>query len=443
MSQRSPKKINRRHVLKGAAAVGALPFLHIPRVEAAEQTIGNFPAGVQGDSVFVGVTAPLTGPYSSDGEDHLKGYQLAIEHLNNGGGLVSKIPTLNGKGVLGKKIDYKYADTATQPNQAIQAQTNFIRQNKAIMFGGGMSSATAIALEKLAQRDKVLNMVGCSGANETTGKDCQRYAFRSQPSAYMAAAALAPVLAKQLGKNRKAVYLVPDYAYGHSVYDSTSKFTEKLGWKTVGQQVCPVGTGDYSSYLLNIANSGADVFVNVAFGNDSVASTKQAKQFGVLDKMKMVVPNISAFQAKQVGAELMQGVYGTVDFWWGLAETNEMAKIFVDSFDAKYKYKPRWPAHVAYTQLMVWADAVERAKSFNPVAVIKALEAEHKLQMPLGEVYYRACDHQQVRAVPVLLGKKPSEMRNPEDFFEVVGLTPGPQIMPPCDSVSCKLGSYT
>jgi len=441
MPIRKQNDVTRRRVLKGAAALGALPLAYPVRRASAEEAIGNYPAGVQGDSVFVGVTTPLTGPYSADGEDHLKGYQLAIEHLNGGGGLVGKIPTLNGKGVLGKKIVYKYADTQTQPNPAVQAQTQFITQNKAIMITGCVSSAEAIALEKLAQRYKVLNMVGCSGANETTGVDCQRYAFRSQPSAYMAARALAPVLGKQLGKNLKSVFLVPDYAYGHSVEHSTGEFTAKeLGWKSLGSQVCPLGTTDYSSYLLNIANSGADVFINVAFGADAVASCKQAKQFGILEKMKMVVPNISAFQAKELGAEIMQGVYGTLDFWWTLAETNPMAKLFVDSFDAKFKYKPSWPAHIAYTQMIVWADAVERAKSFNPHLVIKALEEGHKLPLPLGDVWYRAQDHQEVRAVPVVVGNKPSEMRNPDDYFKVVGLTPGPEIMPP-DFLGCKLPS--
>ena len=67
---------------------------------------------------------------------------------------------------------------------------------------------------KLGQREHVVFMVGNSGSNDTTGKDCQRYGFRAQPSAYMAAKALAPVLAKELGNDRKAAYLVPDYTYG-------------------------------------------------------------------------------------------------------------------------------------------------------------------------------------------------------------------------------------
>ena len=440
MSLTSPGRLSRRAVLKAAVAVGCLPLVKTSR-GFAQETVGNFPAGVSGPSVFVGLTIPLTGPYSAEGDDMQRGYRLGIKHLNHGGGLVSRIPTLSGKGVLGKQIDYKIADTQTQPDPAVQAATNFIANNRAIMISGSVSSAEAIALQKVAQRFKVLNMVGCSGANETTGKDCQRYGFRSQPSAYMAAKALAPVLAKELGRNRKAVYLVPDYAYGHSVHQSTSAFTKEIGWTEVGVQVCPLGTADFSSYLLNIANSGADVFINVAFGADSVASTKQAKQFGVLDRMKLVVPNLSAFQGKEVGPEIMQGVYGTLDFWWTLAETNEAAKLFVESFEADNKYKPSWPAHIAYTQLLSWADAVERAKTFNPVEVIKALEAGHKLQLPVGEAYFRACDHQQVRAVPVVVGKKPSEMRNPDDLYRIVGVTPGVDVMPPCDSVGCKMPS--
>ena len=185
----------------------------------------------------------------------------------------------------------------------MQAATRFIRDNKAIMLTGGVSSAESIAMMKLGQREHVIFMVGNSGSNDTTGKDCQRYGFRAQPSAYMAAKALAPVLAKELGTNRKAAYLVPDYTYGTSVYNSMKQFTEQVGWTTVTEQLAPLGTTDFSSYLLNIANSGADVFVNVAFGADATASTKQAEQFGILSKMKYVVPNISQFQAKELGAD--------------------------------------------------------------------------------------------------------------------------------------------
>ena len=64
---------------------------------------------------------------------------------------------------------------------------------------------------------------------------------------------------------------------------------EPSGWTTATNPVCPLRAPDYSSYMLNIANSGAEVFINTNFGNDAVQSLNQAKQFGVLAKMTLVI----------------------------------------------------------------------------------------------------------------------------------------------------------
>ena len=98
------------------------------------------------------------------------------------------------------------------------------------------------------------------------------------------------MLAKELGPNRKVAYLVPDYTYGRTVFDSMKKFTEAKGWKTVTEQICPLGATDFSSYLLNMLATDADVLVNICFGADAVNSIKQAAQFGALKKMKLVMP---------------------------------------------------------------------------------------------------------------------------------------------------------
>jgi branched-chain amino acid transport system substrate-binding protein len=436
--------VSRRSLMK--AGVGASAGLLLPRISAPAlaQTnypaLGTFPAGTGGSSVFVGAICPITGPYSASGKDMQLGFQLAIEHLNNGSRVTEQIPSLKkGGGVLGKKLEYQVADSETKPDTAVQAMTRFIRDNKAIMCTGGVASSESIAMMKLGQREHVIFMVGNSGSNDTTGKDCQRYGFRAQPSAYMAAKALAPVLAKELGADRKAAYLVPDYTYGTSVYNSMKEFTEKVGWKTVNEQLAPLGTTDFSSYLLNIANSGADVFVNVAFGADATASTKQAEQFGIMSKMKYVVPNISQFQAKELGAAIMGGTYGTQAWWWTEEDKYPLAKFFVEDFQKKNNYQPDWGASEVYIQLLVWADAVERAGTFYPIEVIKTLESGTKVNSIYGEVYYRAGDHQMVRPVPVMVGKKPNEMQGPNDFFRIVDLVPGEQVLPPLDQTGCKM----
>jgi branched-chain amino acid transport system substrate-binding protein len=401
--------------------------------------IGNFPAGVQGDTAFVGVSVPLTGPYSAEGKDQQLGFELAFEHLNSGK-WVGLIPELKTKGLLGKRVEFGVADSEAKPEPAIQAQTRFLRNNKAILMTGCYSSAVTVALGKLATREKVLYMAGPAGSDDVTGKDCQRFSFRSQPSTYMAAKALAPVLAGKIGKNRKVAYLVPDYTFGHTQFNAMVRFTEPMGWTVATKQVCPIGTADYSTYLLNIANSGADVFVNCTVGNDCSLSVKQARTFGVLKNTALVVPTLQPFLAQQLGAEVTQGLWGAMDFWWTMADQNRIAKLFVDDFMAKHKYKPYWPAHIAYSQMQIWATAVERAKSFNPIEVIKQLESGLPMATSLGDVHYRAGDHQLIRPVPVMRGKKPSEMKSPDDFYEVVQVIAGKEAVPPLEETNCKMG---
>jgi branched-chain amino acid transport system substrate-binding protein len=89
--------------------------------------------------------------------------------------------------------------------------------------------------------------------------------------------------------------------------------------------------------------------------------------------------------------------------------------------------------------MLVWADAVERAGSFYPVDVIKALESGQKVPSIYGDVYYRGGDHQMVRPVPVMVGNKPEEMKGPEDFFRILELVPGEQVLPPLDETGCKM----
>ncbi len=436
--------LSRRRLLQGAAGIAGLSALAKPSIVfgADDPALGTYPACCKGDEIFIGITQPLSGPFSAAGKDTLLGNELAIELLNKGA-LAKYVPELSKPGVLGKKLVYAVGDTESKPNPGVQAQTRFIKDKNAAMITGCFNSATAVALEQLAQQEKVVYMTGPSGSNDTTGKNCRRYGFRAQQSAYMASKALAPVLAKALGKDRKAAYLVADYTFGHTFFDSMDKFTRAAGWSTVSKQLFPLGEADYSSHLLNLANSGADVLVNLGAGGDLIASTQQAKEFGIFKRMKHVVPNIGPFMAKELGPELMGGVYGVFDFWWTLRDRFPQAAYFVDEFEKRNKYKPDWSAHQGFLQLIIWAVAVERAKTFHPPTVIKALESREPIMTTLGPVYYRPEDHQLVRPIPVVVGKTKAEMKSPDDYFDIVGLVKGEDALMPLNETNCTLGPYT
>ena len=141
--------------------------------------------------------------------------------------------------------------------------------------------------------------------------------------------------------------------------------------------------------------------------------------------MKLVVPYQIPFLAPEVGGGLLAGVYAATDFWWTLEDKYPLAKMFVEAFEKKFGYKPEWGANNAYMSFALWAEAVENAGSFYPPDVIKSYEAGRKIQSTVGEVYFRKEDHQLVRPVVIVQGKKPSEMKNKEDFWDVLEVDPG------------------
>lgn len=295
--------VSRRAVLLGMAGAAGVAVMPDFVLAQDQPPIGTWPAGSQGDTVTIGVAVPRTGSYAAQGEDELKGWELAVEHLNSGHDLMKQLSPKTTTGVLGKKVALVVADSAAKPNDAVQAEQKFIADNKVVLMTGSTSSAVAVALNHFADQEKVLYVTGISGSNDTTGKDCVRYGFRQNFFGQTAAAAIGPQLVKAFGQNRKAAFMTPDYTYGHTVTKSVNDFlTQNAGWTQVTDQVSPLGTQDFSQYLTNIANSGAEILINVNWGRDAVLSTQQAAQFGLLPQMKLVIPYQIPFLAKEVGA---------------------------------------------------------------------------------------------------------------------------------------------
>ena len=446
--------VSRRGLLRQAVATGAslgalsaampAPFNFLQGAFAADQPpIGTWPAGSEGSTVTIGAAVPLTGTYAQSGADELKGMQLAVDHINEGNELIKKIAPKVTKGLLGKTVKLVSADSGAKPNNAVQAQQTFINDDKIVLMTGSTSSAVAVATNHFAQREKVLYVAGISGSNDTTGKDCVRYGFRQDFYGQTAAAAIGPVLVKKFGKNRKAAFMTPDYTYGHTVTKSVNDYlTQHGGWTQVTDQVSPLGTQDFSQYLTNIANSGAEFLINVNWGRDAVLSTQQAHQFGIIPKMTLVIPYQTPFLAKEVGAEIMGGVLAATDFWWTLEDKYPLAKMFVEDFYKKYNYRPEWGAENSYNSIAAWARMVSEAGTFYPPDVIKTYEKGETFESLVGPVHYRPEDHQCVRPVIIVQGKHPKEMKNPEDYWQVLEVVAGAPLMQAPDAFGCHLGEY-
>lgn len=422
-------KFGRRNVLKTSAAFGV--GLAMPTVwSRAAHAFTNEPMG---SSVTIGFNVPQSGAYADEGADELRAYELAVEHLNGGGdgGMMNTFSSkaLTGNGILGKKIEYVTGDTQTKSDAARASARSMIEKDGAIMVTGGSSSGVAVAVQALCQEAGIIFMAGLTHANDTTGKDRRANGFRHFFNSYMSGAALAPVLANAYGTDRQAYYLTADYNWGYTTEQAISEATEAVGWNTVNKVKTPLGAGDFSSYIAPVLQSGADTLVLVHYGGDMVNSLTNAVQFGLRDAQvegrdfQIVVPLYSRLMAQGAGANV-EGIFGSTGWHWSLQDAGSQA--FVRSFGTKYGFPPSQAAHTVYCQMLLYADACERAGTFNPCGVVEALEDFEFDGLGNGPTLYRGDDHQCFKDVLVVKGKANPESRF--DLLEIVEVTPVDQV---------------
>ena len=433
--------VSRRSVLKTGAAAGtalATPMFF-------SNTANAYTNEPKGDTVTLGFNVPQTGAYADEGAAELRAYQLAVEHINAGGG--GMLDTFSSKalsgGVNGKKVAFVTGDTQTKSDAARASAKRMIEKEGAVMITGGSSSGVAIAVQGLCQEAGVIFMAGLTHSNDTTGKDRRANGFRHFFNTEMTGAALAPVLKNAFGSERKAYHLTADYTWGWSQEGSIQKYTEGLGWETSAAVRTPLGAGDFSQYITPVLNSGADVLVLNHYGKDMVNSLTQAVQFGLRDKQvngkdfQIVVPLFSRLMAQGAGDNI-KGIYGSTNWNWSLQD--EGSKAFVKAFGAKYGFPPSQAAHTCYTQTVLYADACQRAGSFKPSAVGAQLEGFKFDGMGNGPTEYRASDHQCFKDVLVVQGKEAPASKF--DLLEVVEVTPRAQVEYDDAILGGELGPY-
>jgi ABC-type branched-subunit amino acid transport system substrate-binding protein len=432
-------RLTRRGVLRTGAAVGA--GLALPTIfTSSARAYTNEPTG---STVTLGFNVPQTGPYADEGADQLRAYQLAVEHLNGegDGGMLNTFTyggggnSLDGTGIMGKRVEFVTGDTQTKSDAARASARSMIEKDGAVMITGGSSSGVAVAVQALCQEAGVIFMAGLTHANDTTGKDKRANGFRHFFNSYMSGAALAPILANQYGADRKAYYLTADYNWGYTTEQAIREATEAAGWETVANVLTPLGAGDFSSYITPVLGSGADVLVLVHYGGDMVNSLTNAVQFGLRQQeangkpFEIVVPLYSELMARGAGRQIA-GILGSQNWDWKLenqlGERYVGTNAFVQSFGEKYGFPPSQAAHTGYVQALLYADAVNRAGTFDPCGVVEALQGFEFDGMGNGPTLYRADDHQCFKDVVVVRGKENPE--NEFDLVEIVEVTPVDQV---------------
>ena len=404
---------SRRTLVKAGAALGASTIFSPPILTFA-----------QGESpVKIGMHDPLTGTYAAEGESEVRGANMALAEINAKGG------------ILGRKVELVIEDDAANAGLAAQKAHKLIEQDKVSLLMGAVSSATALSVNQVAHEKGMVYMVTGGHTDPVTGTQCHWTTFRICTTTYMLAAGLAETLYKKFGG--KWSFITPDYAFGHTLQESYAKLLQGFGGTVLGNSLSPLGTTDFTSYLIKAQQAKPDVLINLCDGQDLVNSMKQAAQFGLMKKFP-IGGGLSELEVlRALPKEAKQG-WWTLEWWWDQPNTPHV-KEWVASYQKAHKdgTYPSARTWFGYAGLHALALGTAKAKSLEPVKVAKALEGlelppEIKLQP--NKVYFRPNDHQ------LMSSEFPGEIIQDGVYpklFKVAEIVPGDKIA--LKDTGCKL----
>jgi branched-chain amino acid transport system substrate-binding protein len=376
--------------------------------------------------IKLGMVLAKTGFFAELGAAEANGAQIAAEQA--------------GMKVLGRPIDIIWYD---EPNPQ-GAQQNFeklVQDDKVVAVVGGTGSATTLAMASSAKRLKTPFVVSGAAAREITGKDCNRYTFRTMATIPAFAEASVPAA---LERGKDWYFIVANYAYGKDLHATFSAALAKAGGKEVGADFVPAGTTDFSSYILKIKRAKPKVVVTGLGGSDAAVFFKQYAEYGMQDEAPLMVPAISDTHMWAVGPEVASGVHANL-WHYSDPENSEVEKAFTKTYQAKNGKPPTVEAWQGWVTMRMLLAAMEAAKSTDAKAVVQSLE---KLKLPNGKhsLYYRSWDHQFIHPMLLLKGGKPPANdkwdmlsilkrvpANPQDMEKVFGTQA---------EIGCTLGDY-
>jgi branched-chain amino acid transport system substrate-binding protein len=339
-----------------------------------------------------------------------------------------------GGKVLGQPIVVLDRDHKNKPGIATQKAKELYEKEGVDVIFDVCQSACGLAVSEQANIYKKLFFSVSSGTTEHVKGACNLYTFDWGYNDYMLATSVGLWAAENLGK--KWYTITADYAWGHDLLKNFTSAVEKKGGRVIGNDMVALGASDFSPYIIKAMNSGADVLVLLNGGKDTVNSTKQAFEFGLKKKMKIVYALVFDIQVVSVGANVFQDGYVTSPWYWKSPIPG--ARDFADRWFKKFDTRPHFLNAANYSATLQYLNAVKRAGTKNPKAVIKQLEGLKFNDLFAHPGYVRPENHSCITDAFIVRVKKPEEITEKWDVFQIVGKVPAEEAYGP-PSPECKM----
>jgi branched-chain amino acid transport system substrate-binding protein len=294
------------------------------------------------------------------------------------------------------------------------------------------NSAISLAVQNMArERGKVLVHVGSATA-DIFGKACSPTGAMWLYDTYSLAQGIAKAVVQQGGDTW--FFITADYAFGIAMQNEVSKVVEAAGGKVLGSVKHPVGTMDFSSFLLQAQASGAKVIALANASGDTVTNIKQAREFQIGEgKQKLAVLIFYLTSVKALGADATQGVQYLTGYYW---DNDDASREFGKRFYAKHGKMPTHSQAGVYSAVKHYLRAAEAANNNDGLTVMRQMKA-----MPVDDFYAPGArvreDGRLMNDMLLAEVKKPSEVKGEWDLLKIKGKVKAADIMRPISEGGC------
>ncbi|MBM95624.1 MAG: ABC transporter permease [Oceanospirillaceae bacterium] len=368
--------------------------------------------GISDGKVKIGVLADMGGVYADIcGPGCVTAVQMAVEDF--------------GGKVLGKPIEVISADDQNKPDVGSAKVREWVESQGVDAVNGLVASSVTGAVTKVLTDAKKIALISTSASHAFTTKACSPYnAHWTYNVVALANGTVKPMV--DAGK-KKWFFITADYAFGHALEKVGSGVIKDNGGEVVGAVRAPLGTTDFSSYVLQAQSSGADVVALANAGSDFVNSLKTSAEFGLTETADVAGLLVFTHNAKALDPAIAGGMKLTTGFYWDMDEqTRQWSKRFMD----RHGDIPAMGHAGAYSMTMHYLNSIKEAGTDDADAVMKVMKKNKPNDFFARNAYLRA-DGRMVHDMYQVRIKTAKERKNENDIFAIEKVIPGDQAFGP------------
>lgn len=373
--------------------------------------------------VKIGVLNDQSTSFSAlGGTEVVEAVQMAIEDF--------------GGEVLGKPIEFVAADHQNKPDVALSIAREWLDTKGVDVIMDVPNSAIALGLNTLIGESGKMGLFVSPLTDRPTEADCNGHVLAW---AYDAYSTVGTAVNAQLDKGLKNFFILsPDYEAGKVMASWVETAVAEGGGEVVGQVAAPLGTTDFSSFILQAQASGADVIQVNLNGSELINALKQIQEFGLIDSgIEVAVTFLHQSDARSIGAEALEGVQFAAPWFW---TQDEEAREFGTRMMEITGNAPGWVAAGNYSAATAYLKAVEAAGTDDPEAVIAQMRESDldDLFVSNGELYPNG---RLIHDMYLLEVRSPEEIGDTQEYFSLEATVPAATAFQPLSATTCPLVS--